>query len=137
MRRAIYMTAFDYNRLQDMLSVAREFGYGNREDLRSLEAELARAVVVEVAELPPNVITMNSLVRLRDLDLDSTVDRTLVFPRETDLGAGRISVLAPLGTAMLGYREGDEFTVATNEGPRHFRVEMVLYQPEATGDYHL
>jgi regulator of nucleoside diphosphate kinase len=137
MQRAIYVTAFDYNRLQDLLNVAREFGYGKREDLGELKAELARAEVVDAAQIPPNVITMNSLVRLRDLDLDATSDLRLVFPREADAGAGRISVLAPLGTAMLGYRQGDEFEVRTDEGPRHFRVVMVLYQPEATGDYQL
>ncbi|MGC9336382.1 MAG: GreA/GreB family elongation factor, partial [Anaerolineae bacterium] len=61
----------------------------------------------------------------------------LVFPRDADIDQAKISILAPIGTAMLGYRVGDVFTWEVPEGTRRLRVKEILYQPEASGDYHL
>jgi regulator of nucleoside diphosphate kinase len=62
---------------------------------------------------------------------------TLVFPEQADYEVRRISVLAPIGTAMLGQREGDEFEWVVPDGPVRLRVEKVIYQPEAAGHFHL
>jgi regulator of nucleoside diphosphate kinase len=62
---------------------------------------------------------------------------TLVFPDHADISAGKISVFAPIGTAMLGYRVGDVIEWAVPEGRRRLKVTEVLYQPEASGNYHL
>jgi regulator of nucleoside diphosphate kinase len=80
---------------------------------------------------------MNSRVRLLDLDTRIAVEYTLVYPGESDLAKGKISVLAPVGAAMIGYREGDEIEWNVPGGRRRFKVEAVLYQPEAAGDTHL
>ena len=61
----------------------------------------------------------------------------LVFPQDADLAQGKISVLAPIGTAMLGYRVGDVFSWQVPSGERRIKVEAILYQPEAAGDYDL
>ena len=61
------------------------------------------------------------------------IELTLVFPADSGKDAGSISVLAPIGTAMIGYRVGDEFEWDTPEGKTRLRVEKILYQPEAEG----
>src|SRR4051812_17719764 len=76
-----------------------------REDyLASLEGELRRARVVAANKVPANVITMYSVVRLKDLDSDEVEEMELVYPAEADVAQNRISILAPIGTAILGYR---------------------------------
>ena len=80
---------------------------------------------------------MNSKARLRDLDTGEEVTYTLVFPDKASIDDERISVVAPIGTAMLGHRVGDEFEWKVPAGIVRFRVAKVLYQPEAAGHYHL
>jgi regulator of nucleoside diphosphate kinase len=94
-------------------------------------------VIVPPEEIPADVITMNSCVRLRDLEKGTTVEYTLVYPTEANFSEGKISVVAPIGAAMIGYRLGDEIEWDVPAGRRRFRVEAVLYQPEAAGDTHL
>jgi len=72
-----------------------------------------------------------------DLDTGEEEIYTLVFPENADLKQGKISVFAPIGTAMLGYEVGDIFEWEVPAGKRSLRVEKILYQPEASGDYHL
>lgn len=106
--------------------------------IKELESEIARAEVIQDSiKVPGDVITMRSRVRLRNLGRGSVADYTLVYPAEADVEQLRISVLAPLGTAMIGYRAGSEFEVNLPVGPTTFRVEEILYQPEAAGDLHL
>jgi regulator of nucleoside diphosphate kinase len=76
-------------------------------------------------------------VRLIDLDTQEEMVYTLVFPPKADIAHNKISVLAPIGTAMLGYRVGDTFNWPVPDGVRRLQVAQVLYQPEAAGDYHL
>ena len=90
-----------------------------------------------LADIPPDVVTMNSRLRLLDLDSGKEMLFTLVFPSDADSDQGRISILAPLGTAVLGFRRGDTFEWRMPGRVRRLRVEEVLYQPEAAGDYHL
>lgn len=109
----------------------------SRDDLRGLQSELLQARVVAPKDVPPDVVTMNSKARLRDLEDGEEVTYTLVFPDQANIEQGRISVVAPVGTAMLGHRVGDEFEWEVPAGSVRLRVEEVLYQPEASGHYHL
>mgnify|MGYP002737531426 FL=1 len=131
--RNIYVTSDDRKRLQALLS--RPTDTMDRDDVSDLVAEVQRAVVVPASEIPPDVITMNSRARLLDLDQLTTLDYTVVYPENADFAAGRISVVAPIGAAMLGYRVGDEIEWVVPSGPRRLRVEAILYQPEAAGDF--
>jgi regulator of nucleoside diphosphate kinase len=76
----------------------------DQEHLDDLKVELDRAIVLDPSELAPTVVTMYAAVRVRDLDSGLSQELTLVSPSEADVSAGRISVLAPLGTALIGYR---------------------------------
>lgn len=78
---------------------------------------------------------MNSKVILTDLTDNSTMELILSYPEKADVGEGRVSILAPIGTAMLGYRVGDVIEWDTPAGKTSLRVEKVVYQPEAEGKY--
>lgn len=135
-KRTIFITEFDLKRLRAVIEDAKLQRRGN-EYLESLEAELSRGTVVAPADVPPDVVTMNSRVRLVDLDTQEEMEYVLVFPSDADPTQSKISVLAPIGTAMLGYRVGDTFAWEVPDGVRRLQVKEVLYQPEASGDYHL
>lgn len=139
MAKHIYITAQDKHRLLDCLGVLQEYP-DTRElsHIRYLEKEIARAqVIVDPLTTPKDVITMRSRVKLRDLTTRSEMECTLVYPPERAPEKGRISVLAPLGAAMLGYRVGDTFDVDLPKGRTQFLVEALTYQPESSGDHHL
>lgn len=131
--RHIYITEADINRLRPLIEALKD----SRDDLRGLEGELEHAHVVAPADVPPDVITMNSKARVRDLETDEEMTYTLVFPDKANVDEEKISVVAPIGTAMLGQRVGDEFEWEVPAGSVRLRVEEVLYQPEASGDFHL
>ena len=121
------------NRLRPLIDRMKK----GRDDLGALQAEMEHARVVAPAAVPADVITMNSRARLRDLETGEEVTYTLVFPSQASIDDGRISVVAPIGTAMLGHRVGDVFEWEVPAGSVRYKVEAVLYQPEAAGQYHL
>ena len=135
MKNSIYVTSQDKQRLQDLLAETAASGPRQRGDWEALADELRRAVIVDPKKIPSDVITMNSRAELRDLDTEETVVFTLVFPWEADVDLGKISILAPIGSGMLGYRVGDEFEWKVPEGVRRMKVMKVYYQPEAAGDF--
>ena len=96
-----------------------------------LRREIGSARVVDRARVSPDVVTMHSTVRIRDLATGVVEVHTLVYPDEADLRSGKLSVLAPLGTALLGTRAGDLVRVAGGDGVRALKVDAVLHQPEA------
>lgn len=132
-KRTIYITNADMIRLRSLVASPKH----GRDDLDSLRRELDHARVVEPADLPADVITMNSQAQLRDLESKEVMTFTLVFPEKANPEQDRISVLAPIGTAMLGQREGDEFDWEVPAGRVRLKVLKVLYQPEAAKHYHL
>ncbi|HSM50568.1 MAG TPA: nucleoside diphosphate kinase regulator [Thermoanaerobaculia bacterium] len=131
--RQIFVTSQDRKRLEALLDAPGTAL--DREDMRDLDRELRRATVVPAVEIPADVITMNSTARLVDLDDGATHLYTLVYPQDANFSEGKISVLAPVGAAMLGYRVGDEIEWMVPAGLRRLRVEEVVYQPEAAGDF--
>lgn len=135
--RAIYITEFDQTRLEELLDQVNTEDSRDGKHLRELEDELLRAEVVEPQDIPADVITMNSRVCLKDLDSGEELHYTLVFPGDARLEDNRISILAPVGTALLGYRVGDTITWKVPGGTRRLKVKKILYQPEAAGDFHL
>lgn len=135
--RIIYITKFDLARLEDLLAAAGEFSYRDQGDLEELEAELQEGKLVDSKNVPPNVVTMNARVELIDVDENKPMIFTLTFPRDADIERGKLSVLSPIGTAILGHAEGDLVEWRVPAGLRRIRIEKVHYQPEAAGDYHL
>lgn len=139
MNKHIWITARDRQRLTECLAVLQEFP--DKRDLphiQELQKEVNQArIILDPLDTPKDIITMRSKVRLLDLGTGKAMNYTLVYPSERNPEEGYISVLAPLGTAMLGYRVGDAFDVELPRGKTSFKVEALLYQPESAGDYHL
>ncbi|KUM05121.1 nucleoside diphosphate kinase regulator [Chromobacterium subtsugae] len=128
---AITVSSLDYERLAALLETCEQ----GHPVAGRLEAELERAEVVEPEAMPANVITMNSRARIRLGDGQEKL-LTLVYPREADSEQGRISVLAPIGAALLGLSIGQDMQWPTPSGTTRLTVLEIVYQPEAAGEYH-
>ena len=134
---AIHITKSHYERLSALIEKTRERDPMDRENLKKLETELDRAEIVDGNDISKKVITMRSRVRLKDLVSGEANTYSLVFPSEADFSQGKISVLAPIGTAILGYKSGDTIEWPVPSGVRKLKIDKILYQPEATGNYEL
>jgi regulator of nucleoside diphosphate kinase len=134
--RSMVITEADFDRLSGLVA-SREGRVIYGALTEQLRRELGRGQVVPPTRVPGGVVTMNSRVRIRDLGNDRRETYTLVFPHEADITRGLLSVLAPLGTALLGARVDDVVELETPGGQRRIKVDKILYQPEAAGDFHL
>ena len=123
--RKIVISSEDRDRLQTLINSARLDSRISPENLAGLEGELARATIVPAGQLPPDVITMNSRVWFRDLETQEYESYTLVHPSQADVAQHRISVLAPIGTALLGYRVRDVIEWRVPAGTRRLQVFQV------------
>jgi regulator of nucleoside diphosphate kinase len=134
----IYITKIDRERLGNLIQLVRNqndrahFAYVNK-----LEEELEYAEIVEPQEIPPDVVTMRSKVKLKDLDTGEENVYSIVFPTEANSDEGKISILAPLATALLGYKRGSIVEFQAPSRLRRLKIEEILYQPESAGDYNL
>lgn len=135
--RTIYLSEYDVKRLRELISEAEYSTYRGSRYLTNLRAELNKARIVPPQEVPGDVITMNSKVRLLDVEDDEEMVFTLVFPQDADIHEDKISVFAPIGTAVLGYRVGDSIEWEVPDGKRTLKVMEILYQPESAGDFDL
>lgn len=99
--------------------------------------ELDRAHVVDSKTIPKDVVTMNSRARFVDLYTGEERVCTVVFPSDANIEQDKISVLAPIGTALLGYQVGDTIEWRVPSGNKQVRIEEILYQPEAAGHFDL
>ena len=131
------VTEPDRTQLHDMVRALRSVGDPFRSHLRELTDALERADVITPAEVGPNVVTMNSRVRARDVETGRAETFTLVYHGASGMFDTRLSVLTPMGVAVLGARVGDVIEFPIRRGIRRLRIEEILYQPEAAGDFEL
>ena len=137
LKKLIYITNNDMERLRKLIITAKEADSEDKKYLRELEDELNKGEMVNSQDIPHNVITMNSKVRLRDINTQKEMIYWLVFPDDSNADQGKISILAPIGTALLGYKVGDIIEWKVPAGLTKLKVEEILYQPEAAGYYQL
>ena len=123
--RSVYITEQDMKRLQELIEAEKGLNVAKGSDLQVLEAELDRARLLAPSAVPEDVVTMNSKVELIDLDTGTAMTYTLVFPDKADIDENKISVLAPIGTAILGYRTGDVFEWQVPEGSRRLKIKKI------------
>ena len=131
------ITDTDQGRLRSYLREAASSDELNTRRRASLHSRLRRARVVGPKDVPANVVTMNSLVVLRNLDSGDRLTCRLAYPYEARQSPRNVSVSGPLGTAMLGKRVGQVIRWPGGARDRRMRIQQVLYQPEAAGDLHL
>ncbi|MBC7216210.1 MAG: nucleoside diphosphate kinase regulator [Burkholderiaceae bacterium] len=130
----ITLSSLDLERIEALLAALPASVFPGKAEL---QAELDRADVVEPQDIPPTVVTMNSTVRFAIAETGKEFCLTLVYPRDMDGSADRISILAPVGAALLGLSVGDELTWPGPGGKTMtVRVQEVVYQPERAGDLH-
>lgn len=133
-RPKILISSLDADRLDQLLESLPGASFPGKAEL---QAELDRAEVVDPKVVPPTVVTMNSTVRFRVASSSEEFTLTLVYPKDMDDGGGKISILAPVGGALLGLSQGDEIEwPKPGGGLLRVRIEEVTYQPERAGDYH-
>jgi regulator of nucleoside diphosphate kinase len=135
MHDRIHVTSWDRRRLRSLLHAQQGDSRFDRRSLDRLRQALESAVVVQPPFIPATTITMHSTFSLLDLDTRQRRRCTLVFPGETAREDGALSIFAPLGAALLGRREGEVVECPTPGGTTRVRVEAVVFQPEAVGDY--
>ncbi|WP_028317891.1 nucleoside diphosphate kinase regulator [Desulfobulbus elongatus] len=135
MRPKIIISSLDAERLGALLGALPAHSFPCSEDL---EDELYRAEIREPKDMPPNVVTMNSTVRFKIAPSEEEFCLRLVYPQNMDANGGTISVLAPVGSALLGLAQGDEIEwPKPGGGVLKVRIVDITYQPERSGDYHL
>jgi len=135
-RNCVLINERDFDRLYELVQSPR-LRATHAPMVSMLKRELTGGTVVAPASVPKDVVTMNSRVRFRDLATGERETYTLVYPEMADLELERLSVLTPLGAALLGASVGDVVECNTPGGIRRLRIEKLLYQPEAAGDFHL
>ena len=130
----ITLSSLDLDRIEALLAAIPASVFPGKADL---QAELDRADVVEPTQIPPNVVTMNSTVQFEILETRQDFRLTLVYPRDIDGSADRVSIFAPVGSALLGLSVGDELAWPGPGGKSMtVRVTGIVYQPESAGELH-
>nr|WP_314264405.1 nucleoside diphosphate kinase regulator [uncultured Moellerella sp.] len=129
----IIINDLDAERLDKLLEQA---AYADNPIGEALNEELDRAEILTPQEMPADVVTMNSTVRFLDLISNEEYTRTLVYPASLKDSTEQLSVMAPIGAALLGLRVGDDISWALNGVKTHVKVLEMVYQPEAAGEYH-
>jgi len=128
----LLVSSLDLARIEALLDQQQRFV-----DAQALRAELARAEIGDPAQMPADVVTMNSTVRVVDIDAGEGHELTLVYPRDADGDPRKVSVFAPVGSAILGLRVGQTIQWPMPGGrERTLRIEGISYQPEASGHLH-
>ncbi len=126
----LYITRDDHNRLHLLINAALRTKRSAA--LEKLRGELDRAVVIDPAALPPDIVAMGSRVKIEDLYTGEIEEYTLTYPDRADIAAGRLSILAPIGTALIGFREGSIVDWPTPGGIRRLKIHRVT-QPALVG----
>ena len=127
-KKATYIASSDVSTLTDFLAVALRVTKddGNKKHLRKLQLKLQRSKVVAPEQMPKKVVAMNAKVRLRDLDRQEDLTYTLVYPINADLAENKISVLSPVGSAIVGQKVGDTIKSELPSGIIRLKIEDVL-----------
>ena len=133
-RPKIVISSLDADRLGKLLDSLSDSAFPGKAEL---EAELTTAKIVDPEEVPPTVVSMNSTVRFRVESSSDEFSLTLAYPKDMDSSGDKISILAPVGSALLGLSQGDQIEwPKPGGGLLRVRIEEVVYQPERSGEYH-
>ncbi|MFO7658464.1 MAG: GreA/GreB family elongation factor [Bacteroidales bacterium] len=135
MKGEILITELDYVRLCNLINSVKDQKNVEFRNIDMLGTEIKRAKRVDSKEITPEFITMNSIIEVTDMDTNKLMTLKLVYPQDADFRKGYISVLSPLGSALLGYKKGDIIAFEVPAGEKKVKINNVIYQPEANGEY--
>ncbi len=133
----LILNKLDFLRIQKSIDDAKASRSITSEEAESLIKELNSADIVEPEEIPSDVVTMNSVVRISFLNTNKQIKFRIVYPKEANVTENKISIFSPIATALIGYKVGDELEWIVPAGLTKIRIDQIIYQPEASGDYTL
>jgi regulator of nucleoside diphosphate kinase len=133
----IIINKLDYIRIKQWISNAKQTKSVSNAEAEKLLIELGNAKIIEPEKIPSNVVTMNSIVKLTFLNNNKQVQFQLVYPNEANLKENKISIFSPVATALIGYSVGDIIEWIVPAGLTKIKIDEIVYQPEASGDYNL
>ena len=135
--KKIILNRLDYLRIKKRIEDAQKLRSIAESEAESLLNELESASIMEPGDIPPDVVTMNSVVRISFSGTDKRVQFQIVYPDQANFKENKISIFSPIATALIGYRIGDEIEWVVPGGLTKIKIEDIIYQPEAAGDFHL
>jgi regulator of nucleoside diphosphate kinase len=133
----IILNKLDFSRIYKCINDARRLNTIGNNEAENLLNELTSAKVVEPHEIPRDVVTMNSVVRISFLNTNKTTQFQIVYPDQANIKEKKISIFSPVATALIGYKVSDEIEWIVPSGLTKLRIDEIIYQPEAAGDYDL
>lgn len=135
--KEIIINSLDATRIRQRISRIKNGKAYSVNDIQRLVGELNRAKQTDPGQIPADVITMHSIVKIKYISNDKTFTMQLVYPEEANIRENKISIFAPIAMALLGYKKGEIINWLTPGGKIKIKIEDILYQPEAAGDFHL
>ncbi|HAF95493.1 MAG: hypothetical protein A2X34_01375 [Elusimicrobia bacterium GWC2_51_8] len=135
MDKILHFTKLNAERISKYLSSSDRLNSRDRNNWEVLCEKVGKGKISDPCAIRPDIVTVNSRVHLKDLDTKKEILITLVFPDDANIEQGKLSILSPMGTAILGYSQGDAIKWEAPSGIRHIRIVKIHYQPEAAGDY--
>lgn len=133
----IILNRLDFSRIHKCISDAKKTNAIGINEAEILLNELHSAEIVEPEEIPGDVVTMNSIVKIRFLNSNKSIQIQIVYPDEANIKENKLSIFSPVATALLGYRVGDEIEWIVPLGLTKLKIDEIVYQPEAAGNYSL
>ncbi|MCQ4034932.1 nucleoside diphosphate kinase regulator [Kaistella montana] len=135
--KQILITKQDFTRIHKSISDAKQKNSIKKEDAEKLLNELHAAKIVESEEIPADVVTMNSVVKIHFENNKTVTEFKIVYPDQADIKAKKISIFSPVASALIGYRVKDEIDWIVPSGLTKIIIDEIIYQPEAAGDFDL
>ncbi len=135
--KKLIMNRVDHVRILKCINDASDMNTISAEEAENLLNELNSAKIVEPGDVPVNLVTMNSIVKIRFINRNKQIQFRIVYPDQADVKENKISIFSPVATALIGYKVNDEIEWLIPSGMTTIRIEEILYQPEAAGDYTL
>ena len=133
----IIISKQDSTRIHNAIRDAKLKNTIKKEDAEKLLAELHSAKIVPSAEVPKDVVTMNSIVKIHFENNTKPVQFQIVYPEQANMKENKISIFSPVASALIGYRVNDEIDWVIPSGMTKIIIDEIIYQPEAAGDFDL
>jgi regulator of nucleoside diphosphate kinase len=133
----LIISNLDFSRIRERAILCKDRNPVEASDMEKIISGFKNAKIIEPSEIPEDVVTMHSKVLIRDIYHNKTYTLQLVFPEDADRKKNRISIFSTIARALLGKKVGDMVTWKSKTGEMRIKIEYIIYQPEACGDYHL
>lgn len=133
----ILLTKLDHTRIKKSIKEALSERTITQNEADGLLNELNSAQLVESYEIPPDIVTMNSIVKLKFLNQNKEIEIQIVYPKDADSAKNKISIFSPIATALIGYKVGDEIEWFVPAGLTKMKIMKIIYQPEKVGEFQL